>query len=279
MDSLLYKQEVFWKQRSRENWLKIGDKNTKFFYHKATARKCNNLIRTLTLDDGSTVTDQTSIMKNFMEFYSNLFTSQVEGLSAAIRLKETSKDYSEIPIYRDAHAISHILFVDDNLLFTKINSRVYFVIMDILNMYHRATGQLVNFTKLAILFSPNTTLREKDLFFSHLDLGNVNFASRYLGVPQYSGKFNNFHYLVRNVSAKMNNWNGIFFQGMAKKPLLKLWSRLSHPMLCPDLKSPCPLAKKLKALLPTSGGVPKITTAKFIGNPSPSFVILNSLVA
>ena len=35
MDELLQKQEIFWAQRSRINWLKHRDKNTKFLDRKS----------------------------------------------------------------------------------------------------------------------------------------------------------------------------------------------------------------------------------------------------
>ena len=52
MDELLQKQEIFWAQRSRINWLKHGDKNTKFFHAKATQRRNKNHIRGIQNADG-----------------------------------------------------------------------------------------------------------------------------------------------------------------------------------------------------------------------------------
>ena len=42
LNRLLEQDEQFWRQRSKENWIKLGDRNTKYFHHKANRRQQRN---------------------------------------------------------------------------------------------------------------------------------------------------------------------------------------------------------------------------------------------
>ncbi|KAA3477687.1 reverse transcriptase [Gossypium australe] len=44
------KEELFWEQQARANWLRMGDRNTAFFHNLATQRKRRNTIKIL--EDG-----------------------------------------------------------------------------------------------------------------------------------------------------------------------------------------------------------------------------------
>jgi hypothetical protein len=52
MNELLYREEMMWLQRSRINWLREGDRNTKFFHSKAVWRARKNKIKKLKDDNG-----------------------------------------------------------------------------------------------------------------------------------------------------------------------------------------------------------------------------------
>jgi hypothetical protein len=75
MDELLYREEMMWLQRSRISWLKEGDRNTKFFHHKAAARAKKNRIKRLR-DDDNWITQNKKEMEGLtISFFKKLYTA------------------------------------------------------------------------------------------------------------------------------------------------------------------------------------------------------------
>ncbi|KAL1101808.1 hypothetical protein V6Z11_D05G321400 [Gossypium hirsutum] len=73
------KDERYWEQRARVNWIKSGDKNTTFFYRHATSRQKKNTISRLELVGGGEVTEECMISEEATLFFQKLFTSKGVG--------------------------------------------------------------------------------------------------------------------------------------------------------------------------------------------------------
>ncbi|XP_061359030.1 uncharacterized protein LOC133303170 [Gastrolobium bilobum] len=76
LQSILVKEELIWFQRSRNHWLKFGDKNTRFFHASTVARRRHNRIVTLKDEGGNWIADSESLVQLAVSFYQGLFTSE-----------------------------------------------------------------------------------------------------------------------------------------------------------------------------------------------------------
>lgn len=71
----LVKEEMKWKQREKQHWLKHGDQNTKFYHMYANQRKKTNRISWVQAPNGTMVTGQDQIGDVFSTFFSKIFMS------------------------------------------------------------------------------------------------------------------------------------------------------------------------------------------------------------
>ena len=62
LNEWLLRNEILWKQKSREVWLKEGDKNSKFFHFSTIIRRRRNSIDALKNDSGEWITDRGEIV-------------------------------------------------------------------------------------------------------------------------------------------------------------------------------------------------------------------------
>ncbi|KAL0357698.1 UNVERIFIED_CONTAM: hypothetical protein Scaly_1455500 [Sesamum calycinum] len=66
---LILQEEIFWKQRSKNLWLKEGDRNSNFFHAKASYRHQINSIRRLRTLDGSWIESVEGIQRCILEYF------------------------------------------------------------------------------------------------------------------------------------------------------------------------------------------------------------------
>ncbi|KAA3483062.1 reverse transcriptase [Gossypium australe] len=73
------KEERYWEQRVRVNWLQMGDKNTLFFHKNASQRRLFNRIRGLQRIDGSVTKNEKEIDEITRRYFTDLFESRGVG--------------------------------------------------------------------------------------------------------------------------------------------------------------------------------------------------------
>ncbi|KAL9664408.1 hypothetical protein QQ045_019808 [Rhodiola kirilowii] len=73
LDEWLLREELFWKQRSRVDWLKEGDRNTRFFHLHASRRREINTIESLKVDGDTWISGDEELCEVVVNHFGRLF--------------------------------------------------------------------------------------------------------------------------------------------------------------------------------------------------------------
>ncbi|KAK3221508.1 hypothetical protein Dsin_008533 [Dipteronia sinensis] len=73
VETFLERDEMYWKQRSRADWLAAEDRNTSFFHTRAKARHQKNLNSKLVDREGQVQDTKEGMAKVFCEYFANIF--------------------------------------------------------------------------------------------------------------------------------------------------------------------------------------------------------------
>ncbi|GAU12283.1 hypothetical protein TSUD_141910 [Trifolium subterraneum] len=74
-DLILRQEEIHWYQKAIEDWIKLGDRNTKFFHTKTVIRRKRNKIHGLHLPNGLWCTDDDLLRGEAHNYFKKLFCS------------------------------------------------------------------------------------------------------------------------------------------------------------------------------------------------------------
>lgn len=72
---ILFQEELIWYQKSREQWVMLGDKNTTFFHTQTIIRRKMDKIHGITLPNGIWCNDDSILQEEVQNFFKALFIS------------------------------------------------------------------------------------------------------------------------------------------------------------------------------------------------------------
>ncbi|KAK8542488.1 hypothetical protein V6N12_015084 [Hibiscus sabdariffa] len=84
---------------------------------------------------------------------------------------------------RNGPKVNHLLFVYDSMLFIRNSTSEAQRLKQILHLYTQSSGQLVNYDKSTVYFSPSIPASDRDHISTILHIREVHDLGIYLGVP------------------------------------------------------------------------------------------------
>lgn len=91
INEVLTKEEIMWNQRSRVEWLKNGDRKTKFFHASASQRQSKNRIEGLMDSEGEWHTEEGETKAIIVNYFKNIFHSnRPTNFDASLEVVEES---------------------------------------------------------------------------------------------------------------------------------------------------------------------------------------------
>ncbi|XP_012853800.1 PREDICTED: uncharacterized protein LOC105973324 [Erythranthe guttata] len=190
LEHLYNDNDAYWKQRSRIQWMREGDRNTKFFHAKATARKRANTVDKLKDKHGNWQTRGEDIEGVIAEYFDHIFRStrpeesEIDGVLDCVTPRVTDEANQILSSPFTTQEVTHALFHmaplkspgPDGLpvlFFTKywhiLGSSVIACVLDFLNK--RILPSTLNFTYIVLI--PKLSSPEKITDYRPISLCNV----------------------------------------------------------------------------------------------------------
>ncbi|KAL0387362.1 UNVERIFIED_CONTAM: hypothetical protein Sradi_2618000 [Sesamum radiatum] len=227
---LILQEEVFWKQRSKDLWLRDGDWNSSFFHAKASHRHQTNVTRRLWQADGlfqkiSKVVASTSplwsiqrwqrICNEFLQRLRGdplspyLFLFCTKSLSSLFRVAEERGTVLGVAICRGAPSISHLLFVDDTMVFCPARVHTVVHVRWILETYKLVSGQEINLHKSSIVYSHKIPAELQEWLADELGIRLESTHAVYLGLSTlaFRSKLALFAALKDHIWRRIQGWH------------------------------------------------------------------------
>lgn len=156
-----------------------------------------------------------------------------------------------IKLSRSCPVISHLLFADDSLFFVKASVDNCMVLHKLFKDFCEASGQMINYSKCGLFFSPNTPAEVVDPICSLFNIPSVANPGNYLDLPTIWGKSKKaaLLFIKERITQKVENWKNCTLSMAGREVLIKSVAMAvpSYPMNC--FKFPTTLCNEINSIL------------------------------
>jgi len=137
-----------------------------------------------------------------------LFILCAEVLSSMITQSQIAGNLTGLAIAKNDVPITHLLFVDDSLMFCRADEKDAEELNSILVSYQKAFGQKINLEKSELMFSKNVGKNKRAAIQRILGIPITDKIKKYLGLLTYIGKAKNqmFQALAEKIWKKLKSW-------------------------------------------------------------------------
>ncbi|KAK2639695.1 hypothetical protein Ddye_027490 [Dipteronia dyeriana] len=181
----LRKEEQLWRQKSRVNWLKEGDKNSKFFHSMKNGRRMRNYFNDISFGSGK-ISDPVLIKEGVVDFFKNYYTKVKWNHPSIIGLNFMGLKDSEREALKVGFSEEEVWAVvcscdgnqtpgpdDLNLDFVKANwNAIQVDLMNFIHEFHRNGESVKDLNKTFVALIPKRTHPETMKDFRPISLVN-----------------------------------------------------------------------------------------------------------
>ncbi|XP_065629271.1 uncharacterized protein LOC136067407 [Quercus suber] len=107
------------------------------------------------------------------------------GLQGLLHKAEFEGHLRGVSICRNGPRVSHLFFADDSVLFCRVTEVECQIILDVLSIYEKGSGQKINRDKTCIFFSSNTEPMLQTRIQQVLAVPAIRQYEKYLGMPAF----------------------------------------------------------------------------------------------
>ncbi|XP_062103477.1 uncharacterized protein LOC133814546 [Humulus lupulus] len=153
-----------------------------------------------------------------------IFVLCAEALSGLIVEAEQNNLIEGICFGRRGVKVSHLFFVDDNIMFLNADGNGSRALKDILHRYTTASGQMVNFSKSEVCFGSKVDDKTKREIAEIFEVKTTEHFEKYLGIPGLVGrsKRETFKPIKDRIWNKIKGWKRSLFSAAGKEILIKV---------------------------------------------------------